>query len=56
MNELSKALNNKIKDNKIICRDALEIANLLGIDPLQVGEEIDKMGIKVKSCQLGCFK
>jgi len=45
----------KGEDGKISCRDALEISRELGISPAQVGKELNRLKIKIKSCQLGCF-
>ncbi|MCU0846313.1 MAG: hypothetical protein MUD12_00315 [Spirochaetes bacterium] len=43
------------EDKKISCRDALEISRVLEISPAQVGKELNRLKIKIKSCQLGCF-
>jgi len=57
MSDLIKAINEKVQDdNKISCVDAMKIAHQLNLEIKQVGQEIDKMKIKIKSCQLGCFK
>jgi len=57
MEELIQKINSKLTaDKKILCRDAMEIARELDISPAIVGRELDKMKIKIKGCQLGCFK
>ena len=55
MEKLEQAINNKIKDGGIVCKDAFEIAEELGIKPGIVGKKIDEMKIKIRGCQLGCF-
>lgn len=44
------------KDGKINCKVALGIAESLDISPAIVGKTADEMKIKIKGCQLGCFK
>lgn len=42
-------------DGKISCRKALLLTEKLGVSPRSVGEAADNMGVKITSCQLGCF-
>lgn len=50
----------KIKDSskhgKIACRQALKIAEEMGVSPRKIGALLNKLKIKIVSCQLGCFK
>ena len=55
MEQLEKTLLEKSKENRITCKDALEIAETLSVSPAQVGEECDRLKIKISGCQLGCF-
>lgn len=55
MDNIDKAIKEKIKEGKITCKEALEIASELGIKPAEVGKALDKNKIKIKQCQLGCF-
>ncbi|MCU0821064.1 MAG: hypothetical protein MUC95_01145 [Spirochaetes bacterium] len=55
MDNLEKTIKEKIKDGKITCKEAFEIAAGLGIKPAEVGKALDKLKIKIKQCQLGCF-
>ena len=56
MDKLEEAIKNIILDDgKIQCKDALQVAKDLNINPSQVGKEIDRLKIKIKDCQLGCF-
>lgn len=51
---LSKA---KPKEGKmyINCKDAIKIADDLGITPIEAGKICNELKIKIKNCQLGCF-
>ncbi len=56
-----KELKTKIKEltdnnKKISCTDALSIASDLSINPSEVTKELNIQKIKIKSCQLACFK
>ncbi len=56
MEQLTEAIKNKVtEDNKMACKDAMQIANDLNISPAAVGKELDRMKVKIKGCQLGCF-
>ncbi len=52
-------LEQKIKDSlvegKLPCATAFQIAREFKISPREVGETCNQMGIKIRSCQLGCF-
>ncbi len=41
--------------NKMSCADAHAVAQELGIDPLEVGKNLDLMEIRIAKCQLGLF-
>jgi len=57
MDYLTKAIEEAVsEDNKISCSQALKIAENLGMSPSKIGNELDRKKIKVKQCQLGCFK
>lgn len=56
MEKIESAIKAKAdKNNKISCKDALNIANELNVSPGTVGKAADKLKIKIKGCQLGCF-
>jgi hypothetical protein len=55
MEEIRKRLEQIAKEGKIPCRKALEFAEKEGIPPKKVGELLNELGIKIVSCQLGCF-
>lgn len=43
------------KNNKIVCKQALKIAEEEKIPSKELGEMLNEMKIKVAGCQLGCF-
>ena len=43
------------QDGKISCTAARKIAAELKVAPRVVGEAADKLDIKIKACELGCF-
>jgi len=53
---LESALLGVSVDGKIPCKAALAIASELDISPKDVGGMLDRLGIRIVSCQLGCFK
>ncbi len=54
--ELKVQIDNEQSDGRISCSTALELAKKAGVAPARVGRLLNDMGIKVHSCQLGCFK
>jgi hypothetical protein len=40
---------------RLPCAAAFEIAEKLGVAPIEVGRATDELGIKIIDCQLGCF-
>jgi hypothetical protein len=56
MDTLEREIKRTVKDGKITCKEALELAERLGINPAIVGNVLNKMKIKIKGCQLGCFQ
>jgi len=46
-----------MKDDKkcLACSDASKIAEELKLSVTEVGKKCDENGIKIMSCQLGCF-
>jgi len=43
------------KDGSIRCEQALAIARELGVPARDVGDVLDRTGVRIISCQLGCF-
>jgi hypothetical protein len=53
--QLERIVKSRAENGRIGCRAALETANELGVSPDVVGKTLNKLGIKVAHCQLGCF-
>ena len=53
-------LKNKVaalaKDGVLNCAQALKLANEADVAPQVVGEAANEAKIKIRNCQLGCFK
>jgi len=41
---------------RLACAQALKLAAQHGVTPAEVGRVCDENGIRMRSCQLGCFK
>ena len=55
-NEVKELILSKIVNGTISCRVALQIAEKAGTSAAKIGRLIDEMDIKIRACQLGCFK
>jgi len=54
-NELDKKIQDSLVEGKLPCAVAFKIAQELKVAPKEVGEACNRLKIKVRSCQLGCF-
>ena len=54
-NELDKKIQSSLTNGKLPCAVAFQIAKELKLSPKEVGEACNRLQIKVRSCQLGCF-
>ena len=54
-NELEEKIVASLVDNQLPCTVAFKIAKELKTNLREVGKTTDKPGIKISSCQLGCF-
>ena len=52
---LSKEIKASLKDGKLPCAVAFQIAKRLKVPPKQVGDAANQLSIRISSCQLGCF-
>lgn len=52
---IGRLLASKGKEQRILCKDAREIAEELGISYKKVGNVANELKIKIKDCELGCF-
>jgi hypothetical protein len=53
--ELEEKITSSLVDDQLPCPGAFKIAKELKVGLREVGETADKLGIKISSCQLGCF-
>ena len=53
--ELKQEMMKKAADGKLPCSVARKIAEDLNIPYKDVGDAANDLGIRIKSCQLGCF-
>ena len=44
------------ESKRLTCKRAFELAEEFGVPLKTVGEIADKLEIKIRACQLGCFK
>ena len=56
MSDIEYEILRTAKDGNINCTQALAIAKKFDVSPKEIGAEIDKLGIKIRNCQLGCFE
>ena len=54
--EVTEAIKASLADGYLPCEAAFEIARNLKVPLVAVGNAADDLGIRVTSCQLGCFK
>jgi hypothetical protein len=54
--EIRELIMQRQADQRISCKTAMDIAQQTGTPARKIGEILDEMGIKIRSCQLGCFK
>ena len=43
------------KEGGIACTAALRLAEEIGVPPRALGDVANRLGIKIRACQLGCF-
>ncbi len=54
--ELKELIMKSQENHRISCKAACDIADQTGASRKKIGELIDELGVKIHSCQLGCFK
>ncbi len=52
---LDQRLRESAKDSRLSCTLARKIAEELDVPYKEVGEAADRLKIKIKNCELGCF-
>jgi len=55
MESIAQAIRQVLVEEKLPCASAFVIAERLGVQPLQVGEEADVLRVRLSRCQLGLF-
>jgi methylenetetrahydrofolate reductase (NADPH) len=53
---LEEAVAAAARGGKISCRAAFGLASELKVGPGDLGREIERLGVKIVACQLGCFR
>jgi len=53
---LEEAVRTAAVDNRISCRSAFEVASKAEVAVEEVGRVVEKLGIKIVGCRLGCFR
>ncbi|GAB7025017.1 hypothetical protein [Geotalea toluenoxydans] len=56
LQDLETAVRGAARDGYVPCPSAWRIAADAGISRLAVGAMIDRLGLRITDCQLGCFK
>jgi LAO/AO transport system kinase len=52
---LRKTLKERAPDGRISCKEARQVAEESGLSYSDVGAACNELGIRIHSCQLGCF-
>jgi hypothetical protein len=55
MEQVKKAVEQAAMSGVLTCHDARALAEKLGVDYALVGQACNEAGVKVRSCELGCF-
>ena len=53
--KLAEEVRRRAPERRLSCAVALEIAEKLGVPPIEVGQAANELGMKIVDCQLGCF-
>ena len=56
LSQLADMVKASLKDDYLPCAVAFKIAKEAQVPKVAVGEMIDRLGIRVTNCQIGCFK
>jgi hypothetical protein len=52
---IADAARERAREGKLSCGAAFQIAEALSVNPLEVGETADELGLRLYRCQLGLF-
>jgi hypothetical protein len=53
---LDKKIKESAQDSHLPCGKAFRIAEEYDVPKIAVGERVDRLGIRITNCQIGCFK
>lgn len=53
--ELDRKIQSFLVNGKLACAAAFQIAKELKVTPKEIGDACNRLQIKIRSCQLGCF-
>jgi hypothetical protein len=53
--EIAAQIKGSLTEGRLPCASAFQIARRLEVNPQQVGEVADELGVKISQCQLGLF-
>lgn len=54
--EYEKEILEAAEEGKISCKEVMKLAARLGVPKGKMAELLDQYQVKIKECQLGCFK
>jgi len=54
--QIKEQLRKLAVENSITCPEARSLAERLGVPAIVVGQTCNELKIKIKGCELGCFK
>ncbi len=54
--KLAETVKASLKEGNLPCGVAFRISRDMGVPKIAVGEMTDRLGVRVSSCQIGCFK
>jgi phosphoribosylformimino-5-aminoimidazole carboxamide ribonucleotide (ProFAR) isomerase len=55
LEQVKEAVRQAAKGGVLTCHDARALAEELGVEYSLVGQACNEVGVKVRSCELGCF-
>jgi hypothetical protein len=53
--ELLQAMRDRLDNGRLPCNQAFAMAQILGVEPLAVGQAANEAAIRISRCQLGLF-
>jgi hypothetical protein len=54
--DIYQEISKRAQDDKIACRQCFEIARECDVSLKIIGEVCDENNVRIRACQLGCFK